>query len=261
MSKMDQQTRMQQCIHVSREDIARGLEELGVKRGDCIGVHSSLSAFGYVEGGADAVIDALLEIVGPEGAVVAPTYSNNQETIDKTPEDHALGVTWKYRVLPYRPTEDSCWTGQIPDTFWRREEAVRGPNPSHSLAAIGAGADALAQGWDRLLEVDGYILLLGVTLGCCSSMHLAEQYVQLPQRILDRTTPPEELAKQYRSEEIHFGFGPYPDFELMEEPCRECGIMKSVKLGEADVKMVRLRELVDLYAEYLRRDPDRFYHD
>ena len=261
MPRLDLEARMRERIHVTKEDIKKGLRELGLRHGDYVGVHSSLSAFGYVEGGADAVVDVLLETVGPEGAVVVPTYSSNQEGVEKTPEDIALGVTWKYRVLPYRPKEDSCWTGRIPDTFWRRKEAIRGPNPSHSLAAIGARADEFAQGWGRLLEVDGYILLLGVTLGCCSSMHLAERDVQLPQHILDRITPPAELAEKYGKEEIHFGFGPYPDFERMEEPCREYGIMKTRKIGEATVKLLRLRELIDLYAEHLRKDPDRFYRD
>ena len=38
-------------------------------------------------------------------------------------------------------------------------------------------------------------------------------------------------------------------------------IMKNVKIGEATVKLLRLRELVALYAEYLRKDPDLFYRD
>jgi len=45
----------------------------------------------------------------------------------------------------------------------------------------------------------------------------------------------------------------------MEEPCKEHGIMKTVKIGEATVKLLKLRELIDLYAEYLRKTPDLFY--
>jgi aminoglycoside N3'-acetyltransferase len=46
----------------------------------------------------------------------------------------------------------------------------------------------------------------------------------------------------------------------MEKPCREHGIMKMIKIGEATVKLLKLKELIDLYAEYLRKDPDLFYH-
>lgn len=261
MSKMDLKTRVREKPQVTKEDIKKGLRELGLTRGDNVGVHSSLSSSGYVEDGADTVINTLLETVGPEGTVVFPTYSNNKVEVEKTQEDIKLGVTFKYKPLPYNPKEDSCWTGKIPDIFWRRKEAIRGPNPTHSLAAIGARADELSQGWDKLLEADGYMLLLGVTLTCCSSMHLAERNIQLPQHILEKIIPPPELSEKYRKENIGFGFGPYPDFAKMEKPCREQGIMKTTKIGDAPVKFLRLKELIDLYAEYLRNKPDLFYHD
>ncbi len=71
---------------------------------------------------------------------------------------------------------------------------------------------------------------IGVHLGCCSSMHLAEKGIQLPQRIIDRMTPPPELAEKYKEENIGFGFGPYPDFALMEEPAKEHGITRLGRL-------------------------------
>lgn len=261
MLKMDLETRKREKPHVTKEAIKKSLCGLGLRRGDNVGVHSSLSSFGYVEGGANTIIDALLETVGAEGTIVMPTYSDNRKDIEKTQRDIELGVTWKYKVLPYDPEEDSCWTGKIPDTFWRRKGIIRGSNPTHSLSAMGAKANELSQGWDKLLEADGYILLLGVTLSCCSSMHLAERNVQLPRHILERITPPPELSEKYGEEHIHFGFGPYPDFAKMEEPCKEHGIMKTTKIGETTVKLLRLRELINLYAEYLRKDPDIFYHD
>lgn len=261
MAKIDVQTRKRTKVHVTKEDIRDGLKRLGLKGGDNVGVHSSLSSFGYVKGGAGAVIDALLETVGEEGTVVMPTYSDNIQTLEKTQEEIGMGVTWKYSVLPYDPQRDGCWTGKIPDTFWRRDGGVRNSNPTHSLTAMGARPEELSQDWRKLLDVDGSILLLGVTLGCCSSMHLAEEYVELPQYILDKITPPPELEEKYDRENIEFGFGSYPDFEKMEEICVKHGIMKNVKIGEATVKLLRLRELITLYAEYLRKNPGLFYRD
>ena len=59
--------------------------------------------------------------------------------------------------------------------------------------------------------------------------------------------------------EWDIGFGPYPDFAKMEKPCKEHGIMKTVAIGEAKVKLLRLSELIDLYAEYLGKNPELFY--
>lgn len=263
MPKMDLETRKREKIHVTKEDIKRGLRRLGLKRGDVVGVHSSLSSFGYVEGGVDAVIDALLETVGEEGTIVMPTYSTNREDVKRTQREVELGVTWKSKILPYDPKETPCWTGKIPDTFRKRKGAIRSLNPTHSLAAIGPKANELIQGWNKLLEADGYILLLGVDLSCCSAMHLAEKEVQLPLHILEKIEPPSELLEKYGPDlgwpKWDIGYGPYPDFAKMEEPCKEHGIMKEVKIGEATVKLLRLRELISLYAEYLREDPELFY--
>lgn len=53
--------------------------------------------------------------------------------------------------------------------------------------------------------------------------------------------------------------GPYPDFAKLTNPCIERGIIKTVKVGEATLELIKLRELIDLYVEYLNMDPDLFY--
>ncbi len=245
---------------VTKNHLKRGFRSLGITKGDIIGVHSSLSKFGWVEGGADTVIDAMLETVGKTGTVVVPSYSQNRERLEATPEEKAMGVTWKSRVLPFDPTRDACWTGRIPDTLWRRPGALRGTQHLHSLAAIGPHAAVAVQGWHKFLELDGKILLLGVTLANCSSMHLAEDGITLPRYIVEKTTLPEELSRKYPSEEWEIGYGPYPDFMLMEGPAQAKGIMQLTRIGDAVVRAARLRDLIDLYAQYLRRSPEAFYH-
>lgn len=90
---------------VTKEGLKRGLRELGLKEGDIVGVHSSLSSFGYVDGGADTVIDALLEVVGEEGTIVMPTHSSNLEEVGLSPEEKAAGISWLYKILPYDPMQ------------------------------------------------------------------------------------------------------------------------------------------------------------
>lgn len=246
---------------VGRDEIALGLGRLGLSEGGTVGVHSSLSSFGHVEGGADAVIDALLAAVGASGSVAMPAYSNNRQDVPKTPEEDAAGmVTWKARLTPFDPQSHGTWTGRIADVFWRRSGVLRGLHPTHSIAATGPHAAQLITGWRALHELDGHILLLGVTTASCTSLHLAEQYVALPEFILRRLRKPAWFLQQYPPELWDVGYGPYPDFVLMEGPCQHRGIMRIEKIGNAVVRLVRLRELVDLYASLLRRCPEVFYH-
>ena len=54
---------------VLKKDILSAFNELGIKNGQTIEVHTSLSSFGFVCGGAQIVIEALLEAVGEEGTI------------------------------------------------------------------------------------------------------------------------------------------------------------------------------------------------
>src|SRR5258708_3436237 len=58
----------------TREHILSNLEELHLSLGDTVLVHAGMRSVGPVEGGADAVIEALLEIVGPDGTIMAPIF-------------------------------------------------------------------------------------------------------------------------------------------------------------------------------------------
>ena len=60
---------------VTKTDIKNGLEKIGLHSGDTVMVHTSLSKIGYVCGGAQTVIEALIETVGPEGTIMMPTQS------------------------------------------------------------------------------------------------------------------------------------------------------------------------------------------
>ena len=77
MSKLDLETRRARCLHVSYDDLLQGFRRVGIHPGDTVYCHSSLSKFGYVEGGAATVVAALSASLGPTGTLAAPagTYS------------------------------------------------------------------------------------------------------------------------------------------------------------------------------------------
>jgi aminoglycoside 3-N-acetyltransferase len=114
-------------LNVTRMMISDRLRSLGVKNGDILLVHSSLSRFGHVEGGADAVIDGILDAVGTEGTVLVPTLTGSDKLSPANPPI--------FDVL-----NTPSWTGIIPETFRKRPEAVRSLHPTHSVAAIGKKA-------------------------------------------------------------------------------------------------------------------------
>ena len=73
---------------VLKQDILDALLSVGVSKGQTIMVHTSLSSLGFVCGGAQMVIEALIEAVGNEGTIMMPTQS--WKNLDPT-----TGVHWE----------------------------------------------------------------------------------------------------------------------------------------------------------------------
>ena len=107
---------------LTQKDIEAGLRELGLRRGDAVEVHSSLSSFGWVEGGATTVIEALMSVVGKEGALVMSAYPVSPP-IPLTEEEEARGITWKVRLLDLN-SDEKTGLGAVADAFRKRPDVI-----------------------------------------------------------------------------------------------------------------------------------------
>ncbi len=164
--------------HVSAQTLQRDLSASPLPAGASVLVHTSLKAIGFVEGGADAVVDAMIrsvvEIGG--GTLMLPTYS-----IDGTMRNTMLSG----RVFDVRTTPSNL--GAIPEAFRRRPEVRRSVHPTHSFSALGPQAAWLTAdhhlagsnfGSDtpmmRLMERGGYLMGIGTHLGTVTFYHCLE---------------------------------------------------------------------------------------
>lgn len=270
---------------ITKSDIKKGLAILGLKIGDIVMVHSSLSSFGKVQGGADTIIDALIETVGPTGSVLMPCYSTNRRKLDDFIEE----------ILPFDPDKTPVWTGAICECFRKRNGVIRSRDPLSSLAAIGPQAKKLIQSINCVVEMNGYVLLLGVGLQVASVMHISEAIANPPQykqRIgADKDNGQRGKLRNFavlfflRAKKI-FPFlisiknyiknlknknftgerrrivaanGPWANFEMMENNYREAKIVRETSIGAADCKLIKSQPMVDLFAKKLKESPEKFY--
>ena len=240
---------------VNQRDIVCGLAGLGVRAGDVLLVHSSLSRFGYVEGGADAVIDALLEAVGPDGTVMVPT--------------HTWGtVGAKDPVFDVRRSPSIV--GHITEVLRARPGALRGLHPTHSCAGIGPmTADLLRDHetqitpcgskspYQRLMDCGGKVLFLGVTLFVNTCFHALEEAACVPW-LFDRfemlyTVDYEDRKRPVPSRRHTLGMP--RDFEKMEPILQTAGVLVKAEIGEATVRAVDAARMRDLVLPMLAEDP------
>ncbi|MFE4862795.1 aminoglycoside N(3)-acetyltransferase [Streptomyces sp. NPDC056670] len=162
-------------------------------------MHASLSAFGAVEGGAEAVVGALLECLTPSGTLAVPTFtpeiSDPYPQAEQPTSDKVMAARDE---IPLFHDATPTSMGAVPAAVLAHPDRLRGTHPQASVAAIGPAARrithqqplayALGTGspFDALHELDADILLLGVGHNRNSFLHYAEAHVPHHRRKLRR---------------------------------------------------------------------------
>lgn len=249
----------------TKNDIINDLKTIGIKPSDTLMVHSSMKAIGEVEGGADTVLDALIEYM-KEGLLILPTH------------------TWKqtnetYNV--YNPkTEPSC-VGILTNLFLKRPGVIRSLHPTHSVAAIGKDAIEYTTGeeqwdtpcprhgcWGKLYDRKAKILLLGCDLRRNTFLHSVEEWSDIPLRLTEKC---ENLKIINWNDEVidrpmYRHYNPIvrsisENYDKMEEPFLHKGIVRKGKVGEANCILGDAVAMADLTSSFLQQNPDLFGND
>lgn len=187
----------------TRNSLATELCQLGVEPGQVILLHSSLSRIGWVVGGAETVVWALLDVLGTEGTLMVPTHSTDNSEPSHW-EAPPVPESWWQIVRDHMPAYDPLRTktrqmGAIADMVRHWRGAKRSDHPQNSFAAVGAQRDFLVGGTTPLTEslgeasplgavyaLDGHVLLLGVPHANNTSMHLAEHRTTFPSKTAEK---------------------------------------------------------------------------
>jgi len=240
---------------LTQAQLEAGLRALGVEDGMALEVHSSLSSFGPVAGGAATVIAALQRVVGSEGAIVMPAFPLSRE-LPLTEADLEHGIVLKLAVLqPDAP----CRTGMgvIADTFRQRPDVVVG-HGFHRLCAWGRDAEEHSKGFCRLLDVGGRALLLGVDIHRLSAMHHAESRAGgVPAAVRACFAAGEDLARTYPRDHwyVEVGSTPQDGWAKVQEEAVRRGLVRERLIGAARCLLMPVTEVIGIYEHALRTDP------
>lgn len=232
---------MQPETMLTRPRLVRELRALGLRAGMDVMVHSSLSSLGPVEGGAETVIDALLQVIGPRGTLLAPSFHH-------------------FAAEVYHPATTPTTNGALAEALWRRREALRSDHPSHAVAAIGPRAadylaDHAANGvWSaespigRLGAWGGWILSLGVDHGSTTAYHVAESLLEVPCLdpfgSVDQVVGADGLVREVAGLAWRDGTCPV-DPRGLDEWLEVTGRQQRGCVGKAECRLVRARDLIE----------------
>lgn len=183
----------------SRRDFDRGLRQLGIDRGRPVIAHTSLSAFGQVRGGAEALLGALLSSFD---TVIMPTFTYKTMIIPESgPPDNGIpygsGRNANRMAEFYAPDMPADRTmGAVAEALRCHPQASRSSHPILSFAGVNAAAILGAQTRSQplqplhmLAEMDGWVLLLGVDHSSNTSIHYGEKVAGRKQFIRWALTP------------------------------------------------------------------------
>jgi aminoglycoside N3'-acetyltransferase len=248
-------------VTVTRDDLDAAIEHLGLG-GRPVCVHSSLRSFGRVDGGADAVIDALL---AARCTLLVPTHSWGFAT------SHERGMRpsrngWDYSMNVAPPAFGGVFSvdstaidrnmGAIPRAVLERPGHQRGDHPLASFSAIGPLATELVgrqRGDDvhaplrELAAHDGAVVLMGVGLTRMTLLHWAEQ-------VAGR----EQFRRWARDERGH-------TLMVQSGGCSEgfnglastlAPVERGVRVGASEWRCFPADDVVELAAAAIRADPN-----
>ncbi len=250
----------------TRQSLAAELVALGVRPGSVLLVHSSLSSLGWVCGGALAVVQALRDVLGPDGTLVVPTHTpdNSDPALWQHPP---VPETWWPVIREHMPAFDpartpSRWMGQMAEVVRTWPGARRSDHPQVSFAAVGPQAAAVVAGHrlDDMLgdssplghvyDLDGDVLLIGVGHDSNTSLHLAEYRVARPVRAL--------LAAAIQSGDGRRRWVEWEDIDLDESrfarigaDLEQTGVVQIGLVGSAESRLMRQRDAVDFAVRWL----------
>ena len=252
---------------VLKQDILNALKEIGLKQGLSVMVHTSLSSLGFVCGGAQIVIESLLETVGIDGTIIMPTQSWKNL-------DPSTGVHWEepkewYDIIRENwPAYDKDITptntmGSVAEMFRKWKGTLRSDHPARSVAAWGKYASYITENHDlsnifgegsplsKLYDLDGYVLLIGVGYDKNTSLHLADVRANYPSKhnCIEHSAILENGKRLWKSYETLFVDG--EDFDQIGKAFEENYTVKKVTLGNGTITLIKQRELVDFAVKWI----------
>ncbi|MBI4451985.1 AAC(3) family N-acetyltransferase [Candidatus Woesearchaeota archaeon] len=236
---------------IIKESIKKELIKIGLKKGDAVIVHSSLSRIGFIEDGADSLIDAFLEVVGEDGLLVMPAFS-------------ALNYDESKKIYIFDVKNTPAYAGAVPETFRKRKWVFRSISPTHSLIAYGKKAKWFTEGQEKcdnpygkegpfykLLELDAKIFLIGVDQLANSSIHIVEdKYKDFPIKVW---TEKSKVLVIYPdgSRKIIYARWHIPnlykkrDNNMLEKPFLEEKLMRIYPFFNTEVRVIRVKDVAD----------------
>jgi len=240
---------------LTQAQLMEQLRVIGVSEGMNLLVHSSLKRVGPVDGGADAIIDALLEVLGPDGTLMMSAVSGN------------VNPTQTVYHVAHTPST----VGALSNVFRKRPGAVRSLQPVHSIVALGPKAEFFTEGhldantpwspdspYGKIMRNRGFLLFLGTNFEANTCIHAIEIEARVPGLHEEDTTRLQVIDYDGNLREIEYHWHArkksfYSDLEHMVE---RAGGLTYGRIGNGVSRFVNAAILRETLLPLFRETPE-----
>lgn len=249
----------------TRQSLAAALREQGVEAGMTLLTHVALGSIGWIAGGHVALIQALMDVITPDGTLVMPAHSGDLS--DPAQWEHPpVPEAWWPVIRENWPAYDPRITptraiGRTAEAFRSWPGVIRSDHPALSFCAWGAGAETITRGHQlanslgdgsplaRIYDADGWVLLLGCSYESNTSFHLAEYRAPGAPLIQQGAPILEEGRQVWRDyEDVDLDSEPFPQIGADLE---KTGVVRRGKIGNAETRLFPQRPAVDFAVTWL----------
>jgi aminoglycoside 3-N-acetyltransferase len=246
---------------LTKTQLLEGFQKSGIQRGDTIMVHTSYKSLGGVEGGAETVVHALLDLVGAKGTVLFPTFNFQSWT-----EGHYFDIL-----------ETPSKMGAITEVARLRADALRTPHPIYSFAVLGRRKEEFAACEDKeaygpnsvfalFHKTNGTILSIGLDFNSTFSIHHYVEYnvgcdyrrikefsgIYVGYDRQPRITVYSMFVRKNRFVKTYIVPGMN---ELLEK-----GILREIEVGKAKVHVASAQDFYQNMSVIIREHPEKLHY-
>ncbi|MCJ8009809.1 AAC(3) family N-acetyltransferase [Lederbergia wuyishanensis] len=234
---------------LTKEQLIDDFKKIGIKEGMVLVVHTSLRNIGCIQGGPEVMIESLLEVLGEEGTLVMPSMTSGDELFDpKTTPTDGMGI--------------------VAETFWRKPGVLRSVHPNSAFAAYGKHAheivaehpidqpEGIKSPIGKVFQLDGRILLLGVSHDSNTMIHLAESLNEVPYRTY--STVLSSNNGKVEKLEVPIINHCCQNFNKMESLLKEEDYLTIQKIGKCICQFMKASDVIELASVQLKKNPFYF---
>ncbi|WP_347551984.1 AAC(3) family N-acetyltransferase [Pseudalkalibacillus hwajinpoensis] len=255
------------CMPHTVDSLVTDFRELGVKNGMTLLVHSSLSSLGWVCGGAEAVIKALMKVVGEDGTIVMPAQSaSNSDPAGwmNPPVPESWWPIIRDQMPAYcKATTPTRGMGAIVEQFRHFPGVKRSDHPVYSFAAWGKDKEVILENQPlesgfgeqsplaKIYELDGEILMIGVGHDSNTSLHYAENARCKNQPVTKSAAISENGQRVWKTfQEIDYDSD---CFETIGYHFEQSESFRMMKIGNATCKLIGQRAMVNFGRDWFEK--------